>query len=138
MKEVELDLGAYVKSAIQFTNNVSEEVKLTGRGTLYGGDYVYQANPDEGYKSVKDDINSLRMLWHRGNDLKNQKFTLDSVTVAAPPFNVHDFCYGGTCGTLQGLRLEANDYKQVGAFFAQTDGLMPYSGSISNSFLHVN
>ena len=41
MRKVEIPLGAYVKSAIEFTS-LAEEVSIVGRGVLSGTDYVYQ------------------------------------------------------------------------------------------------
>lgn len=71
--------------------------------------------------------------------LRNQTLRIDGPIVASPPFNVHDFCFGGTCASDQSLSLHATDYKQVGAFFWQTDGLFPYPNSrIEKSFFHVN
>lgn len=63
-----------------------------------------------------------------------QTFSISGPTINAPPFNSVDFQ-----GDLNTIEMLASDYKQVGAFFAQTDGMTLYPGStISNIFYHSN
>ena len=123
--------GAYVKGAIEYHSS-SLDVKATGFGVLSGEQYVYQANTAQGYQNVKSDGSSLRM-W--GGNLQNgAKWTLNGPTVNAPPFNSMDF----TAGDLGSLTVQAWDYKQVGAFFGQTDGIEIYPNShIHDVFYHI-
>jgi hypothetical protein len=125
--------GAYVKGAVQFTTNATD-VRVTGHGVLSGEQYVYQANPSRNYTGVKSDDSSLRMWSGYSVWGKQSSFTLSGPTVNAPPFNSMDFT-----GDLDSLSVYATDYKQVGAFFAQTDGLEMYPGSrVSDVFYHSN
>jgi hypothetical protein len=114
--------GAYVKGAIEYKSDASN-LKATGYGVLSGEQYVYQANTAKGYTNVKSDDTSLKM-WRGTSNAYRQTWTVDGVTVNAPPFNSMDF-YGNT----NGLSVYASDYKQVGAFFGQTDGMQMYPGS---------
>ncbi|KAI0449359.1 dextranase [Xylaria acuta] len=123
--------GAYVKGAIQFTTS-SSTIKATGFGVLSGEKYVYQANTAQGYTNVGSNGDSLR-IWS-GNSASGvkQTFTLTGVTTNAPPFNSIDFT-----GDLDSISISQWDYKQVGAYFGQTDGTTLYSGSsIHDVFYH--
>lgn len=125
--------GAYVKGAVEFSS-ASPQLKATGYGVLSGEQYVYQANPSEGYTNVASNSNSLRMWRGRSVDGVNQTFFLNGVTVNSPPFNSMDFD-----GDMQTLSVQAWDYKQVGAFFGQTDGIEMYPGSfVRDVFYHSN
>ncbi len=71
-------------------------------------------------------------MW-RGQSAKGTKWTLHGLTTNAPPFNSMDF-YGADLST---FTIEASDYKQVGAFFGQTDGIQMYPGShVHDIFYH--
>ncbi|KAK7224466.1 hypothetical protein V2G26_012469 [Clonostachys chloroleuca] len=122
--------GAYVKGAIQYESQ-ELDLRATGFGVLSGEQYVYQANTAQGYENVKSDDTSLKM-W-RGHSAAGAKWTLHGLTINAPPFNSMDF-YGDTSS----FSVDASDYKQVGAFFGQTDGIQMYPGShVRNVFYHV-
>lgn len=114
--------GAYVKGAVQYTSGATS-LKATGFGVLSGEQYVYQANPAQGYTNIKSDATSLKM-WRGQSDTVGQTWTLHGVTVNAPPFNSMDFY-----GPVDSMSIYASDYKQVGAFFGQTDGIEMYPGS---------
>ena len=119
--------------AIEFTTGQAD-FYTTGHGVLSGEHYVYQANPHgHYYQAVKSDEHSLRMWSHRA--IRNgQTWHCVGPTVASPPFNTHDFH-----GASEGARVLLSDYKQVGAYFFQTDGPMMYPGSVVRDvFLHVN
>ena len=125
--------GAYVKGAVYY-NTTSATMKATGHGVLSGEQYVYQANPASSYSNRKSDGTSLRMWSGVSSSGRQQTFILDGVTVNAPPFNSMDFT-----GDLNSLSVQAFDYKQVGAFFGQTDGLENYPGSsVHDVFYHSN
>ncbi|KZF23771.1 glycoside hydrolase family 49 protein [Xylona heveae TC161] len=124
--------GAYVKGAIEYTTHASY-FYATGHGILSGENYVSQANVDENYDCIKSDATSLRMWWH--NDIQaGQKWFCHGPTITAPPFNTMDFLPEDAA-----ISSEIIDYKQVGAFFGQTDGPELYPNStVRNVFWHVN
>ncbi|KAH8692224.1 lypothetical protein [Talaromyces proteolyticus] len=123
--------GAYVKGAVEFSNTGSE-VKATGHGVLSGEQYVWYADPDSNYTTGSDN-NGLRM-WSGQTGSSQQTFTLNGPTVNTPPFNSMDWN-----GDLTLMTTVATDYKQVGSFYAQTDGLEFYPGSQARDiFYHVN
>jgi hypothetical protein len=122
--------GAYVKGAIEFFTK--QNFYSTGLGVLSGEHYVYQANAAKGYVAVKSDQYGLRMWWHNSIN-QGQKWTCRGPTVAAPPFNTMDF--NGNSD----ITSEIVDYKQVGAYFFQTDGPAVYPNSVVRDiFYHVN
>ncbi|ORY65536.1 glycoside hydrolase [Pseudomassariella vexata] len=130
---VYLASGAYVKGAIQFTT-AATTIKATGHGVLSGEQYVYQANTLLGYTNVKSNIASLRMWSGYSKSGVQQTFVITGVTTNAPPFNSIDFS-----GDLDTISINQWDYKQVGAFFGQTDGTTLYSGSnVHDIFYHSN
>ena len=123
--------GAYVKGAIQYESH-ELDLRATGFGVLSGEQYVYQANTAQGYENVKSDNTSLKM-W-RGESAVGTRWTIHGLTTNAPPFNSMDF-YGDD---LASFSVDASDYKQVGAFFGQTDGIQMYPGShVRDVFYHV-
>ena len=124
---IHLDPGAYVKGAVEYHSQAAL-VKATGYGVLSGEQYVYQANMADGYTNNKSDSTSLRM-WS-GSLSQNQTWLCHGPTVNAPPFNTMDF---------DGEPVSyVSDYKQVGAFFWQTDGFEVYPNSVhSDIFYHV-
>ena len=100
---------------------------------LSGEHYVYQANTALNFTSVKDDRLSLRM-WRHGSIAPSQTWHLRGPTLAAPPFNSMDFD-----GEVSKCSVSISDYKQVGAFFFQTDGPEMYPGSrVRDVFYHCN
>lgn len=122
--------GAYVKGAIEYFTQ--ENFYATGHGVLSGEHYVYQANVAEDYVAIKSDSTSLRMWWH-SNLGGGQTWHCMGPTIAAPPFNTMDF-HGN-----DDITSRISDYKQVGAFFFQTDGPQNYPNSIVHDvFWHVN
>ncbi|KAI0487713.1 dextranase precursor [Xylaria cf. heliscus] len=123
--------GAYVKGAIQFTTS-ARDIKATGFGVLSGEKYVYQANTAQGYTNAGSNGDSLRIWSGYSTPGEPQTFTLTGVTTNAPPFNSIDFK-----GDLDSVAISQWDYKQVGAYFGQTDGTTLYSGSdIHDVFYH--
>ncbi|KAK5946405.1 hypothetical protein PMZ80_000548 [Knufia obscura] len=122
--------GAYVKGAIEY-HSPSLDLRATGFGVLSGEQYVYQANTVNGYMNNKSDTTSLKM-WH-GYSANGTQWTVHGVTMNAPPFNSM-----GLVGDLHSFSVQASDYKQVGAFFGQTDGLQMYPDShVRDVFYHV-
>ncbi|KAJ3560710.1 hypothetical protein NPX13_g9209 [Xylaria arbuscula] len=128
---VYLSPGSYIKGAIEFTTS-SASIRATGMGVLSGEKYVYQANTAENYTNVKSNGDSLRIWSGHSAAGVEQTFTLTGVTTNAPPFNSIDFE-----GDLDSIKIVQEDYKQVGAFFGQTDGTTLYSGArVSGVFYH--
>ena len=123
--------GAYVKGAIEYFNSQGD-FYATGHGVLSGENYVYQANPANNYVAIKSDTTSLRMWWH--NKLGGgQTWHCTGPTISSPPFNTMDF--NGNSD----ISGRISDYKQVGAFFYQTDGPEIYPNSVvQDVFWHVN
>ncbi|KAF2759830.1 glycoside hydrolase [Pseudovirgaria hyperparasitica] len=123
--------GSYVKGAIQY-NAPDVALKATGFGVLSGEQYVYQANPASNWSNNKSDATSIKM-W-RGNGITaGQSWLLHGITTANPPFNAMDF-YDAT----ESFTVEVADYKQVGGFYSQTDGLQMYPGSyLHDIFYHT-
>lgn len=63
---------------------------------------------------------------------RQQTFILAGVTTNSPPFNSIDFT-----GDLETISIDQWDYKQVGAFFGQTDGTTLHTGSsVQDSLYH--
>lgn len=126
--------GAYVKGAVEFQSTATS-VKATGHGVLSGEQYVWYADPSDGYQtSSSADNNGLRMWRGINSDDGTQTFVLQGPTAANPPFNSMDWS-----GNLDGITVQARDYKQVGAFYQQTDGLEMYPDSVvQDVFYHSN
>lgn len=124
--------GAYVKGAVEYHTS-SSLIRATGHGVLSGEQYVYQADPTDGFQNHNVDASPLRM-W-KGTVPSGQQTTwvINGPTVNSPPFNSMDW-YGDN--TL--LSVLCTDYKQVGGFFGQTDGMQMYPGSIfKDIFYHT-
>ncbi|KAK9238094.1 dextranase [Lipomyces kononenkoae] len=122
--------GAYVKGTIEYSTK--RNFYATGHGVLSGENYVYQANVLENYDAVKSDATSLRMWWHN-SITAGQTWYCVGPTINAPPFNTMDF-NGNTS-----ISSRISDYKQVGAYFYQTDGPEMYPNSVVHDvFWHVN
>lgn len=128
---VHLEAGAYVKGAIEFTT-AADIIQATGSGVLSGEQYVYQANTASGYTNNQSNSDSLRMWSGYSTPGKQQTFVLSGLTTNAPPFNSVDFK-----GDIESINIFQRDYKQVGAFFGQTDGTTLYTGSsVADTFYH--
>ncbi|CAD7956575.1 unnamed protein product [Amoebophrya sp. A120] len=125
--------GAYVKSAVHWQyDEENGTYAATGYGVLVGSDYVYQANHagDRSYDGEKSDGTSLRM-WKSWHGSPGQTFILHGVTMTDPPFNSHDM--------YNQPKIFATDYKQIGGWFYQSDGLTLYPGSVfKDSLVHAN
>lgn len=128
--------GAYVKGAIEYTTK--QDFHATGHGVLSGEHYVYQANPATHYQAVKSDVTSLRMWSHHNLSNDAQTWYCVGPTINAPPFNTMDF-YNNPQKDIPTVTVRISDYKQVGAFFVQTDGPQMYPGSVVHDvFYHAN
>ncbi|CAG8887960.1 unnamed protein product [Penicillium egyptiacum] len=132
---VHLAPGAFVKGAVEYTTG-NKDFYATGHGVISGEIYVYQANIEAGYKAEKSDLTSLRLWWHRGVQA-GQVWHCAGPTISSPPFNTMDLKDGST--DRHDISVHIFDYKQVGAFFLQTDGPQMYTnGVVHDVFYHCN
>jgi hypothetical protein len=128
--------GAYVKGAVEYTTH--RDFYATGHGVLSGEHFVYQANPKTYYQAVKNDTFSLRMWSHYKLNGTGQTWYCVGPTIAAPPFNTMDF-YDVSERDAPSVSTRISDYKQVGAFYFQTDGPQMYPNSVAHDvFYHAN
>jgi hypothetical protein len=124
--------GAYVKGAVEF-HTTSSLIRATGHGVLSGEEYVYQADPTDGFQTHNLNASPLRM-W-KGTVPEGQQTTwvVNGPTINSPPFNSMDW-YGDTSA----FSVLCTDYKQVGGYFGQTDGMQMYPGSVfKDIFYHT-
>ncbi|KAF1355286.1 glycoside hydrolase [Delphinella strobiligena] len=125
--------GAYVKAAVEYTSTASA-IKVTGHGVLSGEQYVYQADPTDSYQNHNVNASPLRMWKGTAGPNRQTTWLINGPTMNSPPFNSMDWI-----GNLDSLSVLCTDYKQVGGYFSQTDGMEMYSGSVfKNLFYHTN
>ncbi len=134
--------GAYVKGALEFAGSRAE-YKVTGYGVLSGEKYVYEADTNtagghEAYThrsdSQSDCHGSCVKMLRFSSGSSNQTLTIQGVTINEPPY--HSFVIYGDAGSFQ---TQVSGYKQMGAWYWQTDGIELYdNGRLSNSFFHAN
>lgn len=129
--------GTYLKGAIEYTT--SQNFHTIGHGVVSGENYAYMANTAKGYVAEKDDRTSLRMFSHQ-SVADGQTWHCQGPTLNAPPFNTVDlFPKNHTPHEEDNkARNDISDYKQVGAFYFQTDGPQIYAGTTRDCFWHVN
>lgn len=136
VKWVYLAPGAYIKGAFRFPNKNQPVYKVTGYGALSGEKYVYEADTLKDYTHSTTDkchTNCVKMLQFE-SDNPQQYLDLQGITIVEPPY--HSFVVYGNEDTFQ-MRVE--NYKQVGSWFWQTDGIELYTNStLTNSFFHAN
>jgi hypothetical protein len=126
--------GAYVKGAVEFLSTASE-IKATGHGVLSGEQYVWYADPDQGYQTSSGATNNGLRMWRGTVGSSSQTFLLNGPTISAAPFNTMDW----SGDDLNLITCLVTDYKQVGSFYGQTDGLEMYPGSVvQDVFYHTN
>jgi hypothetical protein len=113
-----------VKGAVEF-HTTSPLIRATGHGVLSGEEYVYQADPTYGFQNHNVDASPLRMWKGTVPDGQQTTWTVNGPTINSPPFNSMDW-YGDTSA----FSVFCTDYKQVGGFFGQTDGMQAYPGSV--------
>lgn len=175
IRKIYLAPGAYVKGAFDFdgmgfdpaTSNsvLNQDYVISGSGVLSGEQYVYEAYKyEQSIQLAVDLLDTLPPLSRRlpdeisaspgevnchGNCLKllqfysmneSQSLTIEGVTIANPPF--HSLV---VYGNENSFITKVNRYKQVGAWYWQTDGLEIYSGvgesnkgEMFDSFVHAN
>jgi hypothetical protein len=134
---VYMEPGTYIKGAFEYTT--SKDFFTIGHGVVSGENYAYMANTAKNYVAEKDDRTSLRIFSH-GSVNDNQKWTAVGPTVNAPHFNTVDLFPRNHTPHEEDNKVlsDISDYKQVGAFYFQTDGPQIYAGTTKDCFWHVN
>ncbi|KAM0331402.1 hypothetical protein ACHAQA_003075 [Verticillium albo-atrum] len=130
--------GAYIKAAFEYTTT-NPNFHTIGYAVVSGEHYAYMANTVKDYTAVKDDRYSLRMFWHQ-SVMDNQTWHCIGPTLNSPPFNTMDLHPLNHTAHEEDNKVKAqiHDYKQVGAFYFQTDGTQMYDGTVRDVFWHVN
>ncbi|MDR7381738.1 family 49 glycosyl hydrolase [Promicromonospora iranensis] len=135
--------GAYVKGAFQFPHETQPEFKVTGLGVLSGEQYVYEADTSNGYQhNVNDNchVTCVKMLQFESSN-EQQTLDLQGVTINQPPY--HSFVTyaheGDSEVGVENFQMNVENYKQVGSWYWQTDGIELYDGGrMKNTFFHAN
>ncbi|MDQ0573848.1 family 49 glycosyl hydrolase [Agromyces albus] len=143
VKWVYLAPGAYVKGAFRFFHDTQTNYKVTGFGVLSGEQYVYEADTTNGYQhNVNDNchVTCVKMLQFESSDAE-QTLDMQGVTINEPPY--HSFVVYAHEGAaevgVERFHMNVENYKQVGSWYWQTDGIELYSGSqMKNTFFHAN
>lgn len=135
---VHLAPGAYVKGALEFRGD-RDHYKVTGAGVLSGELYPYEPDRRNHYASRDESTDDgcqgtcIKMIQCYSAE-RPQRLTVRGITVANPPY--HAFV---VYGDESSFSTDFSHYKQVGAWYWQTDGVEIYrGGSLHNSFLHAN
>ncbi|RNJ55292.1 hypothetical protein D7B24_008813 [Verticillium nonalfalfae] len=130
--------GTYIKGAFEYTTQ-HPDFYTVGHAVVSGENYAYMANTIKDYTAVKDDRYSLRMFWHQ-SVMDNQTWHCIGPTLNAPPFNTMDLHPMNHTPHEEDNKVQSHiqDYKQVGAFYFQTDGTQMYKGTVRDVFWHVN
>ncbi|GAA3029656.1 glucodextranase DOMON-like domain-containing protein [Microbacterium dextranolyticum] len=143
VKWIYLAPGAYVKGAFRFPDSSQPAYKVTGRGVLSGEQYVYEANTAEGYAhNTKENchVDCVKMLQFESSN-KGQTLDMEGLTINAPPYHsfvVYAHDETGEIG-VENFRMDVSNYKQVGSWYWQTDGLELYpDGHMRDTFFHAN
>jgi hypothetical protein len=138
VKWVYLAPGAYVKGAIRFPDDSQGLYKVTGYGVLSGEQYVYEADTANNYDHLSGSSNChstcVKMLQFASAQGRQQHLDLQGVTINEPPY--HSFV---VYGDEQTFSMRVENYKQVGSWYWQTDGIELYRGStMKNTFFNAN
>ncbi|MGO2658170.1 family 49 glycosyl hydrolase [Mycetocola reblochoni] len=135
--------GAYVKGAFRFADNTQPHYKVTGLGVLSGEQYVYEPDTTNGYEhNVNENCHSdcVKMLQFESSD-DAQQLELQGVTIANPPYHSFVVYQHDDIGEVlvTDFTMTVDDYKQVGSWYWQTDGIELYPGGrMSDTFFHAN
>ena len=144
VKWVYLAPGAYVKGAFRFFHDNQSQYKVTGYGVLSGEQYVYEADTANNYNALSGASNChvtcVKMLQFEASNTE-QKLDLQGVTINEPPY--HSFVVYAHEGEkevgVERFRMNVENYKQVGSWYWQTDGIELYQGgTMKNTFFNSN
>lgn len=127
--------GAYVKGAFEFQGERAD-YKVTGYGVLSGENYEYEPDRRNSYNRTIDREchgSCVKMLQFKAASF-HQKLLIHGITIANPPY--HSFVvYDDT----RDFKMTVQLFKQVGAWYWQTDGLELYKGGrMEHAFIHSN
>ncbi|WP_203566547.1 family 49 glycosyl hydrolase [Aestuariimicrobium ganziense] len=144
VKWVYLAPGAYVKGAFRFLHDPQPSYRVTGLGVLSGEQYVYEADTTNGYQhNVNDNchVTCVKMLQFESSN-EGQTLDLQGITINEPPYHsfvVYAHDEDGTEIGVENFKMTVQNYKQVGAWYWQTDGIELYAdGTMKNTFFHAN
>lgn len=135
--------GAYVKGAFRLPHTTRSDFKVTGLGVLSGEQYVYEPDTTNGYRHTTEDnchSTCVKMLQFESSNT-DQTLDLHGVTINQPPY--HSFVVyaheGGQEVDVTHFTMDVRNYKQVGSWYWQTDGIELYPDStMRNTFFHAN
>lgn len=135
--------GAYVKGAFRFLHDTQSDYKVTGLGVLSGEQYVYEPDTRNGYQhnlSENCHVDCVKMLQFESSNA-GQTLEMQGITINEPPY--HSFVVyaheGETEISVENFRMNVANYKQVGSWYWQTDGIELYDGGrMQNTFFHAN
>lgn len=135
--------GAYVKGAFRFPHTAQSEYKVTGLGVLSGEQYVYEPDSTNGYQHNEGSnchVTCVKMLQFESSNA-GQTLDLQGITINEPPY--HSFVVyaheGETEIGVENFQMDVENYKQVGSWYWQTDGIELYPGGhMQNTFFHAN
>lgn len=134
---IHLAPGAYIKGAFQFRGE-RDEYNITGYGVLSGELYLYEPDRRNDYRTRRGDDDDchgtcIKMLQFHST-ARQQRLTVHGITINEPPYH-SVVVYGDETS----FATDFAHYKQVGAWYWQTDGVELYrGGSLAHSFLHAN
>lgn len=129
--------GAFVKGAFQFLHETQTQYKFTGFGIVSGEKYIYEADTSNNYmhKTTEDCHATCIKLLRLSSAIEHQQLLeIRGVTFMEPPYNSF-VVYGDE----NSFRMDVAQFKMIGAWYWQTDGLELYSGStMVDTFIHSN
>ncbi|KAH7160997.1 glycosyl hydrolase family 49-domain-containing protein [Dactylonectria macrodidyma] len=132
---VYFESGTYIKGAFEYITSKNGFYTI-GHGVVSGEDDAYMANTAKNYVAEKGDRTRLRIFPHQ-SVLDTQTWHWVGPTLNAPPFNTVDLF--SKCRAFledKKVKQQVSDYKQVGAFYFQTDGPQIYTGTVKGCFWH--
>ncbi|MER6617740.1 family 49 glycosyl hydrolase [Streptomyces xantholiticus] len=145
VKWVYLAPGAYVKGAFRFFHDTQLLYKVTGYGVLSGEQYVYEPDTKNNYDHLTGDQchrSCVKMLQFESSRTQ-QYLDLQGVTINEPPYHTFvvydDNGEGEVSDERHPFQMRVENYKQVGSWYWQTDGIELYRGStMKNTFFNAN
>ena len=132
VRRVHLAPGAYVKGALEF-RGAQGDYQITGAGVLSGEQYVYEPDRRNAYAARRAEDGGdctgtcIKMIQFYSKPTP-QRANIKGITVANPPY--HAFV---VYGDEQSFPVHFDRYKQVGAWYWQTDGVELYRGEIGRA-----
>eukprot|EP01135_Chromosphaera_perkinsii_P000851 Nk52_evm14s152 gene=Nk52_evmTU14s152 len=128
--------GSFVKGSFQF-QDTQKTYTVSGNGVLSMEKYVYEADRNNTYKhTVAEECWStcLYALQFQSRSGTTQTLRIHGITVMEPSYHSME-AYGDTSTLL----MDVDQYKQIGGWYWQTDGLEIFDGGKEkNSFYHAN